>query len=199
MAHIDYYLSTISPFTYFAGTRLEEIAAAHDATVTYKPFDIIGLFGRTGGVPPGQRHPNRQAYRLQELARNSAKSGLPYKTQPAHFPTNAAPSSYALIAAQKAGGGDLGKLAHCLLAACWAEDKDIAEDAVIKSCLEAAGFDPTLADTGLLLGAETYGANLEEAVARGVFGAPFYIVDSGQLFWGNDRLDDLDAHLAGRL
>lgn len=199
MAHIDYFLSTISPFTYFAGTRLEEIAAKHGATITYKPIDIIGLFGRTGGTPPGQRHPNRQAYRLQELERASKKTGLPYHAKPAHFPTNAAPSSYALIAAQAAGGGDLGKLAHSLLTACWAEQSDIAEDAVIKGCLEAAGFDPALADSGLLQGAETYAANLEEAVERGVFGAPFYVTDSGQLFWGNDRLEDLDAHLSGDL
>ena len=48
-------------------------------------------------------------------------------------------------------------------------------------------------------GAETYAANLEEAVNAGVFGAPFYVVDSGQMFWGQDRLDDLDAHLAGEI
>lgn len=198
MAHIDYYFSTISPFTYFAGSRLEETAAKHGATVTYKPIDIIGLFGRTGGTPPGQRHPNRQAYRLQELARASAKSGLPYNEKPAHFPTNAAPSSYAVIAAQAAGGGDLAKLCQSLLSAVWAEEQDIAEDNVIKTCLDAAGFDPALADSGLLAGAETYTANLEEAVERGVFGAPFYLVDSGQMFWGHDRLEDLDAHLAGK-
>ena len=199
MAHIDYFFSTISPFSYFAGTRLEEIAAKHGASIAYKPFDIIALFGRTGGVPPGQRHPNRQAYRLQEIERAAKKTGLPVNIKPAHFPTNPAPSSYAVIAAQKAGGGDMGRLVHGLLAACWAQDKDIAEDAVIKACLSKAGFDPSLADTGLLAGAETYPANLEEAVEKGVFGAPTYVVDSGQVFWGNDRLDDLDAHLAGKL
>jgi 2-hydroxychromene-2-carboxylate isomerase len=50
-----------------------------------------------------------------------------------------------------------------------------------------------------LSGAETYATNLEEAVAAGVFGAPFYVVDSGQSFWGQDRLEDLDLHLAGKL
>ncbi|WP_421906323.1 2-hydroxychromene-2-carboxylate isomerase [Mameliella sp.] len=199
MAHIDYFFSTISPFSYFAGMRLEEIAAKHGASIAYKPVDIVALFGRTGGVTPAERHPNRQAYRLQEIERTAKKTGLPVNIKPAHFPTNPAPSSYAVIAAQKAGGGDLGKLVHGLLAACWAQDKDIAEDAVIKACLTKAGFDPSLADTGLLAGAETYPANLEEAVEKGVFGAPTYVVDSGQVFWGNDRLDDLDAHLAGKL
>ena len=69
----------------------------------------------------------------------------------------------------------------------------------MRACLTVAGFDPALADKGLLAGAETYAANLEEAVSRGVFGAPFYLVDSGQRFWGQDRLDDLEAHLAGTL
>lgn len=199
MAHIDYFFSTISPFTYFAGTRLEEIAAKHGATIAYKPLDIQALFARTGGTPLPQRHPSRQAYRLQEIARTSKKTGLPVNPKPAHFPTNPAPSSYAIIAAQKAGGGDLGKLVHSILAACWAGEKDIAQDAVIKTCLSEAGFDPALADTGLLAGAETYPANLEDAIEKGVFGAPTYVVDDGAVFWGNDRLDDLDAHLAGQL
>ena len=83
--------------------------------------------------------------------------------------------------------------------ACWAEEKDIAEDSVVRECLEACGFDPALADKGLLAGAETYAANLEEAVSRGAFGAPFYIADSGEMFWGQDRLEELDMHLSGKL
>lgn len=198
MAHIDYYFTTLSPYAYLAGTRLEEIAARQGATITYKPLDLIALFARTGGTPPKQRHPARQEYRAQELTRWAARLGLAFNLNPAHWPTNAAPSSYAVIAAQAEGGGDLGRLVHGLLRACWAEDKDIAEDGVIRECLAAAGFDPALADRGLLEGAETYAANLEEAAARGVFGAPFYITDDDQRFWGQDRLDFLEAHLAGR-
>ncbi|MHA7876018.1 DsbA family protein [Roseivivax sp.] len=199
MPHIDYYFATISPFTYLAGRRLEEMAEAHGASITYKPLDIVTLFSRTGGTPPKDRHPSRQEYRAQDLPRQAKKAGLPFNLKPAHWPTNAAPSSYAVIAAQKAGGGDMGALVHALLRACWAEEKDVAEDDVIKACLSEAGFDPGLADSGLLAGAETYERNLEEAVANGVFGAPFYVVDSGERFWGQDRLSDLEDHLAGRL
>lgn len=199
MALIDYFFSTLSPFAYLAGTRAEEIAARHGATLRYKPMDIIALFARTGGTPPAERHPARQEYRLQELARQSTRTGLPLTLQPAHFPTNPAPSSYAIIAAQDTGGGDLGALVHSILRACWAEERDIADDAVVRDCLDQAGFDPDLANRGLLSGAETYAANTEEAVERGVFGSPFYVVDSGQKFWGQDRLPDLDAHLAGDL
>lgn len=199
MAHIDYFFSTLSPFTYLAGTRLEGIAERNGATIAYKPTDIIALFGRTGGTPPKDRHPSRQDYRAQDLPRQARKLDMPFNLKPAHWLTNAAPSSYAIIAAANAGGGDLGALAHSFTRAVWAEEADIAEDSVIRARLEAAGFDPGLADSGLLAGAETYAANLEEAVKAGVFGAPFYVVDSGQRFWGQDRLEDLDLHLAGKL
>ncbi len=199
MSHIDYYFSTISPYTYLAGKRLEEIAAAHGATIWYRPLDIIALFARTGGTPPAERHPARQAYRLQELQRQSKKTGLALTLKPAFFPTNSAPSSYAIIAAQNEGGGDLAELVHGVTRAVWREEKNIAEDDVIRAALTATGFDPSLADRGLLSGAEEYAANLEAAVEAGVFGAPFYVVDGVTHFWGQDRLDDLALHLEGKL
>lgn len=199
MAHIDYYLSTISPNVYLAGTRPAEVAAKHDATLRYVPLDIMGLFSRTGGIPPGQRHVSRQEYRLMEMERASKLSGLPINLKPAHWPTNPAPSSYALLAAQEAGGGDVGALVFGLTRACWAEEKDIADDSVIKGCMESAGFDPALVDSGMLSGAVAYEQNLEDAVNAGVFGAPFFITDSGARFWGQDRIDQLDMHLGGQL
>ncbi|MBZ8118111.1 2-hydroxychromene-2-carboxylate isomerase [Roseovarius sp. LXJ103] len=199
MAHIDYFFSTLSPFTYLSGKSVDEIAARTGASVTYRPMDIMALFARTGGLPPKDRHPARQAYRLQDMARRAKLMGLPLNLKPAHWPTNSAPSSYAIIAAQAAGGGDLGTLVHAFGRAIWAEDRDIAEDGVVKACLAEAGFDASLADSGLLQGAEAYGGNLEEAVRRDVFGAPFFAVDTGQNFWGQDRLADLELHLAGKL
>ncbi|MFN4101114.1 MAG: 2-hydroxychromene-2-carboxylate isomerase [Pararhodobacter sp.] len=203
MAHIDYYLATISPWSYLAGQRLEELAQRHGATLTYKPLDIMQLFDRTGGVRPANRHASRMEYRAQELPRWAAHLGLPLNPKPAHWPVNMAPSSYAIIAAQEAGGGDLGGLVHGFLRAVWAEDRDISEDAVIRDLLGAHGFDPALADKGLFVGAETYGRNLEQAIEAGVFGAPFYVVrETGARFWGQDRLEFLERHspasLAGR-
>ena len=198
MASIDYYLGTISPYCYLAVTRLEEIAEKHGATITYKPVDLMQLFDRTGGIRPKDRHVSRQEYRAQELTRWAAYLDVPFHLNPAHWPTNMAPSSYAVIAAQNAGGGDLGKLAHVITRSVWADEKDIAQDDVIRACLTEAGFDAGLADSGLLVGAETYAANLEEAAERGVFGAPFYFVDD-QRFWGQDRIDDLDLYLSGKL
>ena len=202
MANIDYYLGTISPYCYLAGMRLEEIAAKHGAAITYKPVDLMQLFDRTGGVRPADRHPSRLEYRAQELTRWPEFLGVPFNLKPAHWPVNMAPSSYAVIAAQQAvesgGGGDLGGLVHGFTRAVWAEERDISDDAVIRDILTAHGFDAGLADSGLFVGAETYGRNLEQAVEAGAFGAPFYVVrETGQRFWGQDRLDFLDRHLAG--
>jgi len=199
LAHIDYFFATVSPFTYLAGTRLEEIAARHGATVTYRPCDLGGVFGRTGGQALNDRHNSRQEYRLQELRRQAAKNAMPINLKPAFWPANPAPSSYAIIAAQAAGDGDLGGLVHSITRACWAEERNIADDDVIRDCLDKAGYDPALADKGLLAGAETYASNLEEAVSRGAFGAPFYITETNERFWGQDRLGDLDLHLQGKI
>lgn len=198
MAHIDYYFATVSSYAYLAGTRLEEIAQSHGATITYRPVDMTGLYARTGGKPVAERHPSRQEYRLQDLQRQARRLGMPLSLRPAFIGTNAAPSAYAIIAAQARGGGNLGGLVHGILRAVWAEDRDISDDAVLRDLLARHGFDPGLVDSGLLLGAETYADNLERAVASGVFGSPFYLVGDAR-FWGQDRLDDLDAHLAGGL
>lgn len=124
---------------------------------------------------------------------------MPFNLKPAHWPTNPAPSSYAFIAAANKGGGDLGRLAHAITRSVWADNLDIAEDDVIRACLTEAGFDGNLVNSGMLSGAEEYAANLERAIDAGVFGAPFYVVDTGSKFWGQDRLEDLDLHLSGKL
>ncbi|MFC7705344.1 2-hydroxychromene-2-carboxylate isomerase [Plastorhodobacter daqingensis] len=198
MAHIDYYLTTLSPYVYLAGTRLEEIAARHGATIRFIPLDAGALFARTGGTALADRHESRKEYRLQELRRQSRKAGLPLELRPPFWPTNGAPSNYAVIAAQAAGEGDVGALVHGFGRACWAEGRDIAEDGVIRDVLVQAGFDPGVADRGLLMAADTYASNLEAAVTAGVFGVPFYVVGE-ERFWGQDRLDDLDAHLSEQL
>lgn len=198
MPHIDYYFVTVSPWTYLGGDRLEAIAKKHGATITYKPCDMNRVFKSTGGLPLAERAEARKQYRMQELKRWRAHLNMPLTLEPAFFPTNPAPASYAIIAAQ-AAGGDVGGLVQALLRACWAEEKDIADEGVIRECLAACGFDPALANSGLLTGAMTYEANGEEAVSVGAFGAPFYLVDGTEKFWGQDRLEMLDLYLAGAL
>jgi len=198
MVQIDYFFATISPFTYLAGDRLEGIAAKHGASIRYIPINAPAIFPRTGGQVLAERHDSRKAYRLQELRRWSKRLGMKLDMQPAYFPANPAPSSYAVIAAARAGGGDLAGLVQAFPRAVWAEGRNIAEDEVVKELLAAHGFDPAVADRGMMAAADTYVSNLEEAVMRGVFGVPFYLVGD-ERFWGQDRLEDLDLHLAGKL
>lgn len=200
MAKITYYFATISPYTYLAGTRMEATAVKHGTDIEYKPVDLMTVFGRTGGTPPKDRHISRQEWRLQELVRQAKKLNMPFNLKPAHFPTNMAPSSYAFIAAARHGGdGNLGELVHAFTRSVWADDRDIAQPDVIADCLKEAGFDPALADKDMIGSAEQYAKNTEDAVAAGVFGAPFYITDDDQRFWGQDRIDDLDLYLGGQL
>lgn len=196
MAEIDYFCFPLSPYGYLAGLQLEEVAARSGAQIRYRPFDLMKVFSQTGTAPVKDRHPSRQTYRLADLARVAEFNGLPINLRPRHWPTNPVPASAAIIAAGAAGTGDTGRLVHALGRAVWAEDRDIAEDAVIADCLVECGFDAALADSGLLQGVEAYARNTEEALARGVFGAPSYLVGDA-VFWGQDRLPHLERHLSG--
>lgn len=198
MAQIDYFLALQSPFVYLAGRRPAEIAARRGATLVYRPLDVAQLFPRTGGKMRDERHPSRNDYSAQDRARQARKLGLPLDPAPLFRGANPAPAAYAVIAAQAAGGGDLAGLVTAFGRAMWAEGRDISDDEVIRAALAENGFDPKVADRGLLMAAEAYGANLEEAVARGVFGVPFFAVGD-EKFWGQDRLEDLDLYLAGKL
>ena len=195
MAHIDYYMFTLSPFTYLAGNELEQIAARHGATINYKPFQLMQVFERTGGTAPKDRHISRQIYRDQELPRIAKHNNMDITLKPAFWPTNPAPSCYAIIAAQAVGGGNVGELCQSILRACWLEDKDISDDKVIKDALISNGFDASITESGLLEGAETFSRNTEDAIQANVFGSPSYIVGD-QVFFGQDRLEYLNAYLA---
>lgn len=195
MARISYFFSVISPFTYLAGDGLEQVAAKHGAAIDYHPVDIMGLFGETGGTPPGQRHVSRQEYRLQEMRRVAARSGMALNMKPAHFPTDQTPASLAVIACQDAGGAT-GALVRSFLAGVWAEEANIADADVVAAKLAGVGLDAAALAPAMEAARETYAANLQKAVAAGAFGSPFYVVGE-ERFWGQDRLDFLDAHLAG--
>jgi len=194
MARIDYHFSVLSPFAYLAGTRLEEIAARHGAEIAYRPLDIIALFAATGGTPPSERHRSRKEYRLQELRRGAEAAALPINLQPAHWPTDPVPASTAIIALAEAGG-KAGALGHGVLSACWAEERDIADPAVVADLLKSVGADAEALAPRMAEARAIYDRNLADAIEAGVFGPPFYVVGE-ERFWGQDRLDALDRHLS---
>lgn len=200
MADIEYFLYPLSPYAYLAGDGLETLAARHGARVVYRPVQLMRIFAEVGTPPLKDRHPSRRQYRLRDIARVAEAAGLPLKSEPMYLAANPVPASAAIISAQKAAdggaGGDVGALVRGFLGAVWAEGRDIADDEVVRDVLGAAGFDPGLADRGMLSAVETLERTTEEAIRRGVFGVPSYMVGD-ELFWGQDRLPHLDRHLAG--
>lgn len=202
MPQIDYFFTVLSPYVYLAGPRLAQIVAKHRAEVRYLPLHFGNLAARMGGKAMTDVSDHRRAWIDTDLARQAAKQGLPLRRNPAFWPANPAPASYAVISAQaavaKGAAGDMGGLVHGLARAVWAEDRNLADEDVVKDVMAAHGFDPEIADRGMFLAAETYAANLEEAASRGVIGVPYWIAGD-QPFWGQDRLEDLDLHLSGKL
>ena len=197
MKSIDYYFSVLSPFTYLADNRLEAMADRNSIAINYRPMDIMAVFSRTGGVAPKDRHQSRKSYRLQDLSRTAQVRGLSINLQPAHWPTDPVPASCAIIAAQSELEGDIGKLVRCVLRSCWAEDLDIARSEIVDSCLTESGFGPGLGRNSQHAKSQ-FQRNTEDAVDANVFGAPSYVVD-GQVFWGQDRLDQLEMFLDRRI
>ena len=194
MAHIDFFYTLLSPFTYMTAERPREIAARHGASITYRPADFPAIFAETGGLPVPKRHPFRQAYRLQELPRLAKRAGVAINLHPAHWPVDASRASHALIAAGE-NGAEMMALSHAFLRAVWAEERDISDPATIDEILAAHG-QPPADDLDLSKASEVYQSNTDLALESGVFGAPFFVVGE-EKFWGQDRLDYLDAHLAG--
>lgn len=194
MSVLDYYFTVMSPWTYLAGLRLERMAARHGVLVNYKPLSMGAVFKETGGLPLKDRHPARQEYRLQDLPRSARHAGLPITLHPAHFPVNERPASVAIVAAQMAEYA-VGPLTHAFLRAVWAEERDISDPQTVSAILDENQILESVLEPHLEAANATYEQNARDAVEAGVFGSPFYIIE-GERFWGQDRLDMLEAHLA---
>jgi 2-hydroxychromene-2-carboxylate isomerase len=193
---IDYYFTLISPFAYLGSKRLEEIAREHRADVRVLPVNFGAIFPKTGGLPLAKRAPERQAYRFVELERWRDHLDMPLNLRPKFFTAQEQLAARLVIAAVKTGGDPL-RLAHAIMRAVWAEDRDIADAETLRAIASETGHDAS----ALMAEAEkpetlaAYDAQTEEALSRGVFGAPTYVIN-GELFWGQDRLDFVERALS---
>jgi carboxymethylenebutenolidase len=195
---IDYYVSLNSPWTHLGAARLEAMAARHAAAIRIFPVDFGTIFAGSGGLPLPKRSPQRQAYRMMELRRWRDRLGAPIQLQPKFFPAREALPAHLVIAVRETlGQAPALALAHAILKALWEQERDTGEAAVLAELAAALGLD----GAGLLrqaadpAWAERRAADSAAALARGVFGAPSYVLDD-EIFWGQDRLDFLEAALA---
>ena len=192
---VDYYFSPSSPWTYLGHDRFAEMARRHGVQVGVKPVDYGVIFPQSGGLPLGKRAPQRQAYRLMELKRWKEHVGVPLTVQPKFFPVDANPAGLAIVAATPFGAEAQMQLAGAILRALWAEEQNIADPATLRAAAAKAGLDGDKLLAAAPGAKAQFDAFTQEALARGVFGAPTYVYRD-ELFWGQDRLDFLDRALA---
>ncbi|MCX2862092.1 2-hydroxychromene-2-carboxylate isomerase [Paucibacter sp. PLA-PC-4] len=193
---IDYYFAPQSPWTYLGHARLCELLSRAGAQVRVLPVDLGGVFPVSGGLPLAKRAPQRQAYRLVELQRFSSWLGLPLNLQPRFFPVSGDAAARLIIAVDLHDGSKAAlRLAGAVMSAVWAEQRDIADTAVLAQLLAEQGLAAQrLADAEDAAVQTRYAAHTQQAIDAGVFGAPSYVLD-GEIFWGQDRLDFLERRL----
>ena len=194
---IDYYLAPQSPWTYLGHERFARMAAAAGAQVRVLPMDLgAKVFPVSGGLPLGQRAPQRQAYRLVELARWRDHLQLPLIIKPQYFPVSGDDAARLIVTVDQHDGADAAmKLTGAVLTAVWAQERDIANAATRSELLAECGLSAQRAEQAQEPEVQAaYERATQQAIDAQVFGSPSYVVD-GEIYWGQDRLDFLQRRL----
>ena len=192
---VEYFFDFGSPTSYLAWTQLPKIAAASGAEIVWRPMLLGGVFKATGNASPVSV-PAKGRWMNEDIRRWAARYGVPFRHNP-HFPINTLGLMRGAVGLQLRRPQDFGRYLEVVHRALWEGEKNLGDAAVLASVLTDAGFD---ADAFAALVAEPevktrLVATTEEAVARGVFGAPTFFVGDA-MFFGQDRLDFVSEALA---
>lgn len=192
MPAIELYFDVASPYAYLALTQIEDLAARHQRELVYKPMLLGKVFEATGNRMPAAV-PAKGKYMMSDLQRWSAYYGVPFRF-PSIFPVN---SKLAQRIAAVLPAAQVGDWARSAAQAYWAEDRDIGSAEGLQPAFDALGWEaaPLLEQAESEAARTRLRALTEEAVARGVFGAPTFFADDA-MFWGCDRLGLLEHHLS---
>ena len=197
MTTIDYFMSHGSPWSFLGHNQFIQIAKNYNVQVNMYPVNYGEIFPISGGLPVSKRPPQRQNIRLQELQRWSKFLKINLNAEPTYFPSKSMLPSLIIIASQIKKTNKDFEIANKIMNALWVEDLDIDDEYVLKSILEKMGLNSE--DILLCANGEECLNNMQEytklAIQKGVFGAPTYIIDD-QIYWGQDRLDFVEMHLA---
>lgn len=191
----EFFFDVGSPAAYLAWTQLPALCAQAGATLVYRPMLLGGVFQSTGNASP-MMIPAKGRYMAQDLGRFAQRYGVPFRINP-HFPVNTLSLMRAVVGVQLRQPERFAALLAALYPAMWASGTNLNDPAVTTALLVEAGFDPA-AVFALTNDADIKAAlkaNTEEAVARGVFGAPTVFVGDA-MFFGQDRLDFVREALA---
>ncbi|HIA01973.1 MAG TPA: 2-hydroxychromene-2-carboxylate isomerase [Myxococcales bacterium] len=188
MSHVDFYFDFSNPFAYLGSTQIEKVAERAGATMNWKPmFKAVG----TPMVPFFELSAQKRKYLSDDMARWAAHWEVPF-TFPSNFPMmTIKPLRLAMTLDNPS------PFIHQVFSAYWAKDQDISKMEVLAQCCSEAGMDPAILErTGDAAVKQQLIDATDEAVAKGVFGAPTCIVN-GQVFWGQDRLQLVEKSLNG--
>ncbi|CAM2993405.1 MULTISPECIES: 2-hydroxychromene-2-carboxylate isomerase [Pseudomonas] len=185
---LEFFFDLGSPTTYLAYTQLPGICAETGSQLVYQPILLGGIFKATGNASP-ITIPAKGRYMLQDLARYAKRYAVPLTFNP-HFPINTLTLMRAVTGIQLRQPERFIPFIDCLFQALWVEGRNLGDPVVVAAVLAEHGFDPAqvleLAQDEDVKNALKH--KTEEAIARGVFGAPSLFVGQ-QLFFGQDRLD----------
>lgn len=185
---VEFYFDFGSPTTYLAWTQLPRLCAEEGATLVYKPMLLGGVFQATGNASP-VTIPAKGRFMLRDLARYARRYQVPMQFNP-HFPINTLPLMRAAVAVQQRLPERFEAFLKLIFEAMWVQARNLGDPAVLAEVLAAGGFDPQqllglIAEQAIK---DALKANTDEAIKRGVFGAPSMFVGN-ELFFGQDRLD----------
>jgi 2-hydroxychromene-2-carboxylate isomerase len=192
----EFFFDVGSPASYLAWTQLPTLCAQAGANLVYRPMLLGGVFQATGNASPAMV-PAKGLYMAHDLARFAQRYGVAFRMNP-HFPVNTLQWMRGIVGMQLRDPARLETLLNAVFSALWVQGANLNDATVSAATLLDAGFDPAevhglVNDTDIKVALK---ANTEEAVARGVFGAPTVFVD-GVMYFGQDRLDFVREALAG--
>ncbi|HYG91629.1 MAG TPA: 2-hydroxychromene-2-carboxylate isomerase [Azospirillum sp.] len=193
-APIDFYFDFASPYGYFASLRIDELAAKHGRTVTWRPI-LLGAVFKVTGMKPNTHQPLRGDYLVHDVRRIARLMGCPF-TYPQAMPVNPLMASRAYWGQFVRDPERAKALARALYRAHWGEGSDIGPIETVLDVAAAASFDrdEVAADVQEPAVKDRLRDETDKAIARGVFGSPFIVVGD-EPFWGWDRLDMVDRWL----
>jgi 2-hydroxychromene-2-carboxylate isomerase len=192
---LDVYFDFNSPFAYLGCSQVDAIAARTNARVTWHPMVLGGLFKSVGvaDVPLFTFPEAKQRHVSKDLERWAKHWGVPYRF-PTRFPMRTIEALRVFLALPE-DRRDAYRAA--VFRAYWAEDRDIANPEVLAACVGDADVARAALEAAKSDAVKTaLRTETESAAARGVFGAPTFVVDGTQLYWGQDRLGLVEEALA---
>ena len=185
---VEFYFDVGSPAAYLAWTQLPAIARETGTEIEYRPFLLGGVFQATGNRSP-MEVPAKGQYMVDDLQRFARRYGVPFAHNP-HFPINTLTLMRGALGLQLREPQRMVPFVDAVYRAIWVDGANMNDPATVAGVLQRADFDPqkVLALASDPAVKDALKSATQEAVARGVFGAPTFFID-GHMFWGQDRLD----------